>query len=157
MWEPDPLARESSFGLVAGVSAKPNLTSNRPAENFNLAFPSSSHSFFADNQRPTTFVDTNTCLSSGHFLDTVNTSSVGVLFTEYELNTTCSLQVLDDLDSSQVAPRRRSTITCIFTLHFEALPSRSSIVRGQLDYVRLNRLAQRRTIVATSNTKFTHS
>jgi hypothetical protein len=94
MWEPDPLSRESSFGLVAGVSAKPNLTSNRPAENFNLAFPSSSHSFFADNQRPTTFVDTNTCLSSGHFLDAVNTSSVGVLFTEYELNTTCSLQVL---------------------------------------------------------------
>jgi len=143
--------------LVAGVSAKPNLTSNRPAENFNLVFRSSSHSFFADNQPPMTFVDTNTCLSSGHFLDAVNTSSVGVLSTEYELNTTCSLQVLDDLDSSQVAPRCRSTITCIFMLHFEALPSISSIVRGQLDYIRLSRLAQRRTIVATSHTEFTHS
>jgi hypothetical protein len=79
------------------------------------------------------------------------------LSTEYELNTTCSLQVLDDLDSSQVAPHCRSTITCIFILYFEALSSRSSIVRGQLDYVRLSRFAQRRTNVDTSHTEFTHS
>jgi hypothetical protein len=45
MRELDPLACEPPFGLEAGVSAKPNLTGNRPAENFNLAFSSSSHSF----------------------------------------------------------------------------------------------------------------
>jgi hypothetical protein len=99
-------------------------------QNFDHVSPSSSHFFFADSQRPATFIDTNTCLSSKYFLDAVKTSSVGVLSTEYELNTTCSLQVLADLDSSQVAPRCRSTITCIFILHFEALSSRSSIVRG---------------------------
>jgi hypothetical protein len=122
MRELDPLACEPPFGLGAGVSTKPNLTSNRPVAELRTTFfllpPISS------------LVTANTCLSSTYFLDAVKTSSVGVLSTEYELNTTCSLQVLDDLDSSQVAPRCRSTITCIFILHFEALSSRSSIVRG---------------------------